>query len=115
MLKDKLAALVGLPLLTLLAVPHTYGQGLGNSPYSRIGIGDANPNTGGVRQRGMGGVGLAAPNSAQINELNPALLYYTARTTYEIGVKGSFQTVRNQVNSQRNGSGSLDTLSTVIE
>ncbi|MCC2545759.1 outer membrane protein transport protein [Hymenobacter sp. BT175] len=114
MLKDKLAALVGLPLLTLLVVPHTYGQGLGNSPYSRIGIGDANPNTGGVRQQGMGGVGLAAPNSAQVNELNPALLYYTARTTYEVGVKGSFQTVRNQVSSQRNGSGSLDYLALAV-
>ncbi len=35
----------------------------------------------------MGGVGLAAPNSVHINELNPALLYYTARTTYEMAAR----------------------------
>jgi hypothetical protein len=107
MWKNKLAGLVGLGLIGLVTVPQSQGQGLGNSPYSRLGLGDANLNTGGVRQQGMGGVGLAAPNSVHINELNPALLYYTARTTYEMAVNGQIKTIRNQKNSQRDGSGNL--------
>ena len=35
-------------------------QGLGNSPYSRIGLGEYNANTGGVRQMAIGGTGVAA-------------------------------------------------------
>ncbi|QDA60064.1 OmpP1/FadL family transporter [Hymenobacter jejuensis] len=110
MLKSKFASLFGLTLLGLMAAPYSQGQGLGNSPYSRLGLGDFNPNTGGVRQQGMGGVGLAAPNGINVNELNPALVYYTSRTTYEVGVNGEFKTIRNQVNSQRDGNGSLSYL-----
>ncbi|MEJ7659681.1 MAG: hypothetical protein WKG07_08675 [Hymenobacter sp.] len=58
---------------TLLASA-AWGQGLGNSPYSRLGLGDYMGNYGGVRQLGMGGTGLAAPNTGNVNELNPALL-----------------------------------------
>jgi hypothetical protein len=114
MWKNKLAGLVGLGLLGLATAPHSQGQGLGNSPYSRLGLGDFNQNTGGVRQQGMGGVGLAAPNSVHINELNPALLYYTARTTYEMAVNGQIKTLRNQDNSQRDGSGTLGYLALAV-
>jgi hypothetical protein len=82
-------------------------QGLGNSPYSRKGLGDFNANTGGVRQMGMGGVGLAAPNSVNVNELNPAMLYYTGRTTFEAGFNGQYKTVKNATASNRSGSGNL--------
>ncbi|MBF9223516.1 porin family protein [Hymenobacter ruricola] len=82
-------------------------QGLGNSPYSRIGLGEFNANTGGVRQMGMGGVGLAAPNAVNVNELNPALLYYTNRTTFEAGFNGQYKTVKNAAASSRSGSGTL--------
>jgi hypothetical protein len=82
-------------------------QGLGNSPYSRIGLGDFNGNTGGVRQMGLGGVGLAAPNAANVNELNPALLFYTSRTTFEAGYSGQYKTVKNATASNRSGSGTL--------
>jgi long-subunit fatty acid transport protein len=82
-------------------------QGLGNSPYSRIGLGEFNANTGGVRQMGMGGVGLAAPNAVNVNELNPALLYYTSRTTFEAGYNGQYKTVKNANASSRSGSATL--------
>jgi len=114
MWKNKIAGLVGLTLIGLVAAPRSQGQGLGNSPYSRLGLGDANPNTGGTRQLGMGGVGLAAPNGVQINDLNPALIYYTSRTTYEIGVSGQFHTLKNRVESQRDGSGTLGYLAFAV-
>jgi hypothetical protein len=114
MWKNKYAGLVGLTLLGLLAAPRSQGQGLGNSPYSRLGLGDASPNTGGTRQLGMGGVGLAAPNGTQINDLNPALLYYTGRTTYEVGLNGQLHTVRNRTESQRDGSATLGYLAFAV-
>ncbi|SNR49513.1 MULTISPECIES: hypothetical protein [Hymenobacter] len=100
----------GLSLLGLLVAPLAYGQGLGNSPYSRLGLGDANSNMGGVRQMGMGGIGVAAPNSTNVNELNPAMLYYTSRTTFEAGYSAQFKTLRNNVSSQRTGSANLSYL-----
>ncbi|MDU0372195.1 hypothetical protein ACFPAF_17465 [Hymenobacter endophyticus] len=105
----------GLSLLGLLAAsPAVLGQGLGNSPYSRLGLGDASLNAGGVRQMGMGGIGVAAPNSVNVNELNPALLYYTNRTTFEAGFTGQFKTLRNSVSSQRTGSGNLGYLALAV-
>ena len=100
--------LTTLALLGLLgATSAASGQGLGNSPYSRLGLGDFNPNTGGIRQQGMGGVGLAAPNAVQINDLNPALIYYTNRTTYEAAFTGQLKQLRSSSASQRTGSGNL--------
>lgn len=106
--------LTALALLGLLAASSAaYGQGLGNSPYSRLGLGDYNLNTGGIRQQGMGGVGLAAPNAVQINDLNPALVYYTNRTTYEAAFTGQLKRLQQtklsdrSTVSQRTGSGNL--------
>ena len=90
-----------------MAASGAQAQGLGNSPYSRIGLGEFNANTGGVRQMGMGGTGLAAPNSVNVNELNPALLYYTSRTTFEAGYTGQYKTIKNATASSRSGSGTL--------
>ena len=90
-----------------MAASGVQAQGLGNSPYSRIGLGEYSANTGGVRQMGMGGTGLAAPNSINVNELNPALLYYTSRTTFEAGYTGQYKTVKNATASSRSGSGTL--------
>jgi long-subunit fatty acid transport protein len=99
--------LLGLVLGGVLMTAGAQAQGLGNSPYSRIGLGEYNANTGGVRQMGMGGVGLAAPNSVNVNELNPALLYYTSRTTFEAGYNGQYKTVKNANASSRSGSATL--------
>lgn len=104
------------PLLaaaTLLA-GSAMGQGLGNSPYSRLGLGDYVGNLGGVRQLGMGGTGLAAPNTGNVNELNPALLYYTPRTTWEAGFNAQIKTVRNATASHRVGTGTLAYLALAV-
>ena len=93
--------------VAMLATGGAQAQGLGNSPYSRIGLGEFNANTGGVRQMGMGGVGLAAPNAVNINELNPAMLYYTSRTTFEAGFSGQYKTVKNANASSRSGNATL--------
>lgn len=97
----------GVVLAGVVLAGGVQAQGLGNSPYSRIGLGEFNPNTGGVRQMGMGGVGLAAPNAVNVNELNPALLYYTGRTTFEAGYNGQYKTVKNARSANRSGSGNL--------
>ena len=113
MLTDKKLCGGLLVAATLLAAP-ALGQGLGNSPYSRLGLGDYTSNIGGVRQLGMGGTGLAAPNTGNVNELNPALLYYTPRTTWEVGFNGQVKTVRNASNSHRVGTGTLAYLALAV-
>jgi hypothetical protein len=58
-----------------------YGQQLngternfsGNSPYSKVGIGDIAP-IGTLRNIGMGGIGVSSAHDEFINNLNPALL-----------------------------------------
>ena len=98
---------------TLLVGP-VLAQGLGNSPYSRLGLGDYQGNTGGVRQLGMGGTGLAAPNSGNVNELNPALLYYTPRTTWEAAFTAQVKSLSNATASQQVGSGTLGYLALAV-
>ena len=100
--------------LAAMAASGAQAQGLGNSPYSRIGLGEFNANTGGVRQMGMGGTGLAAPNAINVNELNPALLYYTSRTTFEAGYTGQYKTVKNASASSRSGNGTLGYLALAV-
>ncbi|MCR5888076.1 hypothetical protein LRS06_09885 [Hymenobacter sp. J193] len=108
------AGLLGLALLGGFVSSRTYGQGLGNSPYSRLGLGDASATAGGIRQQGMGGAGLSAPDGQHINDLNPALLYYTSRTTFEIGVTGQYKEISNQQASQKDGSANLSYLALAL-
>jgi long-subunit fatty acid transport protein len=118
MLSNKEMGRTGLGLVLVgsmvLLAGGAQAQGLGNSPYSRIGLGEFNANTGGVRQMGMGGAGLAAPNAVNVNELNPALLYYTNRTTFEAGFNGQYKTVKNAKASSRSGSGTLGYLALAV-
>ncbi|WP_156176064.1 hypothetical protein [Hymenobacter terrenus] len=107
MLTNKEMTRLVLAGMAVLMAGTAQAQGLGNSPYSRKGLGEFNPNTGGVRQMGMGGVGLAAPNAVNVNELNPALLYYTGRTTFEAGYNGQYKTIKNATASNNSGSATL--------
>jgi hypothetical protein len=90
------------------------GQGLGNSPYSRIGLGDTYGNYGGVRQLGMGGTGLAAPNTGNVNDLNPALLVYTPRTTWEAAFTAQTKSIRTATTTGRSGTGTLGYLALAV-
>jgi hypothetical protein len=114
MLTDKKILLAALSAAPLLLAGAAQGQGLGNSPYSRIGLGDFTGNQGGVRQLGMGGAGQAAPNTGNINEQNPALLVYTPRTMFEAGFNAQYKTVRNATDSYRVGSGTLGYLAFAV-
>jgi hypothetical protein len=114
MLTDKKLLLAALTAAPLLLAGSAQAQGLGNSPYSRIGLGDNIGNLGGVRQLAMGGTGQAAPNTGNVNELNPALLYYTPRTTFEAGFTGQYKNVRNATDSYRTGSATLGYLAFAV-
>jgi hypothetical protein len=50
---------------------------------------------------------VAAPNSTNVNDINPALLYYTGRTTYEAGFNGQYKTLRNATATNKTGSATL--------
>ncbi|WP_225309633.1 hypothetical protein [Larkinella humicola] len=62
-------------------------QGLGNSPYSSLGIGEIYGNSN-VTNLGMGGMGTAYANSFFLNSVNPALLVRNRYTLFEVGLLG---------------------------
>ena len=94
--------LCGILVLTSLQV--SYAQNTGNSPYSRLGIGELNSNTGNVRNFGMGNLGVSTPNSYFINVQNPALLFYNSRVTFEIAASGQAKKIENDAVSQNTSS-----------
>ena len=111
--KQVSGALIGAALLAA-GPAAAQSQGQANSPYSRLGLGDYQGNLGGVRQLGMGGTGIAAPNTGNVNELNPALLTYTPRTTWEAAFNGEVKTTRTATASSRTGSGTLAYLALAV-
>ncbi|MFN8417452.1 MAG: hypothetical protein U0U66_14055 [Cytophagaceae bacterium] len=60
--------------ITFLSFTSLFAQGLGNAPYSRLGVGDYKLQQGSVRNIGMGGAGLASKSVGYINWINPASL-----------------------------------------
>lgn len=85
-------------------------QSIGNSPYSRYGLGELNTNLGNLRTAGMGDVGVSTGNSFHSNTANPALLYYNSITVFDVGVTGRYKTLRNATQSQQDGDGNLSYL-----
>lgn len=61
-------------VLLILNFFSIFGQGTGNNPYSRYGLGEVSGNYGSVRNIGMGSSGVASRNHYYINHLNPAFL-----------------------------------------
>ncbi len=100
-----------LPLSLVLAL--TLGsrtaraQSLGNSPYSRLGIGEAAPGAGLLRNQGMGGTGVAATTGAYINERNPALAWHTRNVTFDVGLTGQLKDLKTSTQRQRTGNATL--------
>lgn len=62
-------------------------QGLGNSPYSALGIGEIYGNNN-ITNMGMGGLGTAYANGFFLNSVNPALLVRNRYTIFEVGLLG---------------------------
>src|SRR6478735_139736 len=89
----------------LLATSAASAQDFGNSPYSRLGLGDVNTSNGSIRSFGMGNTGVAAPNSNLLNLQNPALLYFNNNVIFELSVASQLKTLKEGDKSQRDGSG----------
>lgn len=85
-------------------------QGLGNSPYSSLGMGEFygdaySDNT------AMGGSGVSTGSGFQINNLNPALWVRNRFTTLDVGLVGQYKNLASGNLSQRNAGGNLAYLS----
>lgn len=85
-------------------------QSIGNSPYSRYGLGELNTNLGNLRTAAMGDVGVSTGSSFHANTANPALLYYNSITIFDLGIEGRYKTLRNANQSQRDGDANLSYL-----
>ncbi|AKD02854.1 hypothetical protein POKO110462_01095 [Pontibacter korlensis] len=98
-----------------LCLAHTsQAQIIGNTPYSRYGIGEINENYGSIRGAGMAGAGISAGNSFQPNVANPALLYYNSITNFDFSVAGQVKNVKSQYASQLDGNANLYSLSLAV-
>ena len=98
-------------LLIAATSPMGLGQGLGNSPYSALGVGELYP-TGNVTNMGMGGIGISNNSPFYLNLQNPALLgSRPPYTVFEVGLLGQSksisQNVTNSVQNQQNFGGNL--------
>lgn len=85
-------------------------QGLGNSPYSSLGMGEFygdaySDNT------GMGGAGVSTGGGFQVNNLNPALWVRNRFTTLDVGLVGQYKDIRSGNRNQGNAGGNLAYLS----
>ncbi|WP_212592780.1 outer membrane protein transport protein [Spirosoma terrae] len=87
------------------------GQGLGNSPYSALGIGELYP-LGNATNLGMGGIGISNSSPFYLNLQNPALLgSRPPYTVFEVGLLGQSRVVSqntgNATQVQRTFGGNL--------
>lgn len=107
---------------SLLAVaatsPLALAQGLGNSPYSALGIGELY-SQGNVTNIGMGGLGISNSSPFYLNMQNPALL--GARppyTIFEVGLVGQSKSLSQNLNgglqNQRDFGGNLGYLALAV-
>src|SRR5688572_172603 len=102
----KISSLLG-GIALLLSLQPSQAQDLGNSPYSRIGLGELNPVPGNIRNFGMGNIGVATPNGANAQVQNPALLYYVNRVSFEMAGTGQAKSLDNGQQTQTAGNGGL--------
>lgn len=98
-------------LAVIATSPVVLAQGLGNSPYSALGIGELY-NQGNITNLGMGGVGVSNASAFYLNLQNPALLARRTRfTVFEVGLIGETkslsQMISNSLQSQRSTAGNL--------
>jgi hypothetical protein len=78
----------------------SFGQGLGNSPYTVLGVGE--PYSDGFASNlAMGEAGVSSGNGIHINNLNPALWVRSRYTTFEFGALGQYKQINSQVAGQR--------------
>lgn len=105
----KISSLLG-GIVLVLGLQHSQAQDLGNSPYSRIGLGELNSTPGNIRNFGMGNIGVSTPNGANAQVQNPALLYYVNRVSFEMAGTGQAKSISNGQESKTAGNGGLSYL-----
>lgn len=94
----------------LLSLSDSAGQQSGNSPYSRLGIGDMNDNNfNHLRQ--MSGLGASYIDGYHINIVNPASYSFLNATAFDFGVFTKKTWLKDEKNSNSFWSGNLDYLS----
>lgn len=78
----------------------THGQGLGNSPYSVLGVGEPFSDAF-ASNLAMGEAGVASSYGIHINNLNPALWVKNRYTTFEFGAIGQYKRISSENATQR--------------
>ena len=81
-------------------------QGLGNSPYSSLGMGELY-NDAFAASSGMGQSGVSTASSFEINNLNPALWVRNKFTTLDFGAIGQYKKIESGNDKQTNSGGNL--------
>ena len=84
-------------------------QGIGNAPYSALGVGETFNGGFAVNQM-MGGAGVAASNGIYLNNLNPALLARNRNVTFEVGLLGQIKRLNDGTQRQQTAGGNLNYL-----
>ena len=81
-------------------------QGLGNAPYSSLGMGELYTDAF-AASNGMGQAGVSTASSFEINNLNPALWIRNKFTTLDFGVIGQYKKIDSGTAKQTNSGGNL--------
>ncbi|GEO04230.1 hypothetical protein AAE02nite_18940 [Adhaeribacter aerolatus] len=110
----KVSSLLG-GVLVLICTQLGLAQNAGNLPYSQVmSVGEVNDNSGNIRNFGMGNLGVSTPNSFSVSFLNPALLIYNSRVTFEMAVDGRLTNIANAQKSQTVGTAGLGYLALAL-
>jgi hypothetical protein len=88
------------------AISNVNAQGLGNSPYSSLGLGELY-NDAFSSNTGSGQAGVSTSNGFQINNLNPALWVRNKFTTFDFGLIGQYKDVSTSNKNQKSAGGNL--------
>jgi len=86
-------------LVSTLSTTFVCAQGLGNSPYSALGLGETY-NQANAANFGMGSIGVSNASPFYLNLQNPALLARRGRfTAFEVGLIGQYKPQISQIRS----------------
>jgi hypothetical protein len=94
-------------IIVLLAGLSTFAQE--NSPYSRFGVGNLQPQHF-VQSKGMGGLSASLFDPNILNYANPASYAWLNRTSLDLGLYGNFLRVENATDQVNSGNASLSHL-----
>ncbi len=95
----RVLALIGVAFS--IATSAAWAQGLGNGPYSSLGLGELYGSSN-IANLGMGGIGISNSSNFYLNSQNPALLAKRQRfTIFEVGLVGQTKSLTQFVNGNQ--------------